>query len=73
MDRQRIPDRRRVRFRWQSDGRTLSNKETAARLFISPRTAQTHLTHTYSKLNLSSWVAVVQEAARHTEAQQPDR
>jgi DNA-binding CsgD family transcriptional regulator len=31
----------------------LSNKEIAARLFISPRTAQTHLTHIYSKLNLS--------------------
>ncbi|MEZ5130360.1 MAG: LuxR C-terminal-related transcriptional regulator [Mycobacterium sp.] len=43
----------------------LSNKEIAARLFISPRTAQTHLTHIYSKLNLSSRVQVVQEAARH--------
>ena len=51
----------------------LSNKEIAARLFISPRTAQTHLTHIYSKLNLSSRVAVVQEAARHIEAEQPDR
>ena len=51
----------------------LSNKEIAARLFISPRTAQTHLTHIYSKLNLSSRVAVVQEAARHIEAAQPDR
>ena len=48
----------------------LSNKEIAARLFISPRTAQTHLTHIYSKLNLSSRVAVVQEAARHIEAEQ---
>ena len=43
----------------------LSNKEIAARLFISPRTAQTHLTHIYSKLGLSSRVQVVQEAARH--------
>ncbi len=45
----------------------LSNKDIAARLFISPRTAQTHLTHIYSKLNLTSRVQVVQEAARHIE------
>ncbi len=45
----------------------LSNKEIAARLFISPRTAQTHLTHIYSKLNLSTRVQVAQEAARHVE------
>lgn len=46
----------------------LSNKEIAARLFISPRTAQTHLTHVYRKLNLSSRVQVVHEASRHVEA-----
>lgn len=43
----------------------LSNKDIAARLFVSPRTVQTHLTHIYGKLNLSSRVQVVQEAARH--------
>lgn len=51
----------------------LSNKEIAARLFISPRTAQTHLTHIYSKLNLSSRVQVGQEAARHVEPADQDR
>ena len=51
----------------------LSNRDIAARLFISPRTAQTHLTHVYSKLNLSSRVQVAQEAARHIEPADNDR
>jgi predicted ATPase/DNA-binding CsgD family transcriptional regulator len=45
----------------------LSSKDIAARLFISPRTVQSHLTHTYTKLAVSSRVQLVQEAARHTE------
>ncbi|HVQ99230.1 MAG TPA: helix-turn-helix transcriptional regulator, partial [Mycobacterium sp.] len=44
----------------------LANKDIAARLFVSPRTVQTHLTHVYTKLALSSRVQLVQEAARHT-------
>jgi predicted ATPase/class 3 adenylate cyclase/DNA-binding CsgD family transcriptional regulator len=44
----------------------ITNKDIATRLFISPRTVQSHLTHVYTKLGLTSRVQVVQEAARHT-------
>ena len=44
----------------------LANNDIAARLFVSPRTVQSHLTHVYTKLGLSSRVQLVQEAARHT-------
>ncbi|MGB9222884.1 response regulator transcription factor, partial [Mycobacterium sp.] len=42
----------------------LGNKEIGARLFISPRTVQTHLTHVYAKLGIASRVELAQEAAQ---------
>lgn len=41
----------------------LANKDVAAKLFISPRTVQTHLTHIYRKIGVKSRTQLAQQAA----------
>lgn len=42
----------------------IPNKDIATRLFVSPRTIQSHLRHVYGKLALTSRVQLANEAAR---------
>jgi predicted ATPase/class 3 adenylate cyclase/DNA-binding CsgD family transcriptional regulator len=45
----------------------LGNKEVAARLFVSPRTVQAHLSHVYTKLGINTRVQLVQDAVRRAQ------
>ncbi len=49
----------------------LGNKDIATRLFISPRTVQSHLTHVFAKLSVTSRMQLAHEAARRSDADQP--
>jgi ATP/maltotriose-dependent transcriptional regulator MalT len=39
-----------------------TNREAAAKLFISEATVKTHLLHIYAKLGVNDWAAAVAEA-----------
>jgi DNA-binding CsgD family transcriptional regulator/TolA-binding protein len=71
--------RKRPRLGWDSLTRTerqvvdlvvegLSNPQIGERLFVSPRTVQTHVAHVFTKLEVSSRAQLAAEAARRREA-----
>jgi DNA-binding NarL/FixJ family response regulator len=41
------------------------NKDIATRLFVSPRTIQSHLRHVYGKLDVTTRVQLAKEAVGH--------
>jgi DNA-binding CsgD family transcriptional regulator len=45
----------------------LRNAEVADRMFISPRTVQTHLSHVFTKLGISSRAELAAEATRRSD------
>jgi DNA-binding CsgD family transcriptional regulator len=47
----------------------LTNPQIGDRLFISRRTVQTHLSHVFTKLGISSRVELAAEAARRGDVQ----
>jgi DNA-binding CsgD family transcriptional regulator len=42
-----------------------TNQQIAARLFVSPRTVETHISHIFAKLGVSSRVAIVNALNRN--------
>jgi DNA-binding CsgD family transcriptional regulator len=71
------PQRGRAAYGWDSltpseldvvrlIGEGMSNKEIAARLFISPRTVQAHLSHVYRKLQVRSRLELARDLAGRT-------
>jgi DNA-binding CsgD family transcriptional regulator len=46
----------------------LSNPQIGQRLFVSPRTVQTHLAHVFTKLGITSRTQLAAEATRRREA-----
>lgn len=46
-------------------GRGLTSPQIAARLYVSPRTVQTHISHSLRKLGLGSRVQLATTVARH--------
>jgi len=46
-------------------GQGLTSPQIAAQLYLSPRTVQTHISHSLRKLNLRSRVALATTVARH--------
>jgi DNA-binding CsgD family transcriptional regulator len=43
----------------------LSNLQIGKRLYVSPRTVQTHLAHVFAKLHITSRAQLAARAARH--------
>jgi DNA-binding CsgD family transcriptional regulator len=74
--------RRRPQLGWESLTRTerqvvdlvvegLSNPQIGERLYVSPRTVQTHVAHVFAKLGISSRAQLAAEATRHRQTPGP--